>query len=150
MTRRSGIKLDHDGKVDAVSIGKSRLEYLLVAGTDEIFLVEAAVRLVVKTDYWLNRNDFLRYVEIYGNPPEAAGIWFQPALMALDNGELRADEESSSILRIAGSLVVPYELILREVVESIGEANIKHVAEAIMYAASFTEGVAYPKRQPRS
>lgn len=116
---------------------------LLALGVEGIYLLEASLRLIVNHDYWLRRSDFAQFI-VLGDPPGAASIDFVAATSALDHGQLQADSEQASILRIAASLATAYPVILREVVEGIEAPNIKHVAEAIMYADGFLESTAEP------
>src|SRR5437588_3417319 len=111
-----------EGKVvSAASLDKNQLEDLLWKGASTVFLQEAAVRLLIKHGYWLHQEAFLGFVKIFHNPTEMAGIQWESALSALDDGQLSADHEQASILRIAGSICTFYRLSLRDVVEGIDQ-----------------------------
>ncbi len=135
----------------AEDIEPDRLADLLMAGTGEILCVEASVRLLVRHGFWLRHRGFLRHVELFGDPVEAAGVHWKDVMAAFDEDGLGlrvnadfTDQEAANILRIAASLHTFYQLSLRDVMERIGRDGIKHVAEAIMYADGYTGSVAQP------
>lgn len=124
--------------------GFDRLSELLMKGASEIFIQEAATRLLIRHAYWVQNEAFQQYIVVY-NGGEDAGIDFKRATAALDAGDLVGeDEEPEKILRIAASLSIMYPINLREEVEGIDAANIKHVAEAIMYADGYLHATADP------
>jgi hypothetical protein len=119
-------------------------ERVLIAGSSEVFLVEAAVRLVARHDYWLHLPEFREFVEYY--PPDGAGIWFKAAAQALDDGKLVIrDQEDGNVLRIAASLATMYRVIIREVIENNSPETLKLIAEAMMYADGFLTSTAHPR-----
>jgi hypothetical protein len=135
----------YENSIPATRLDRDHLAMLLHEGANGVFLQEAAVRLIVRHEYWLKHEDFLEFVVVYGDPPETAGIDWIAALRALDGGELRAEHEEASLLRIAGSIGSFYPICLRDMIEGIDLENIKHIAEAIMYADGFLGSVAQPK-----
>jgi len=115
-----------------------------MASAGEVFLVEAAIRLIARHGYWLHNAGFLKFVGF--STPDAAAIRFKQAAEALDAGELTVrDDEDANVLRLAASLVTSYRLILREAVENNSRETIKLIAEAIMYADGFTTSEATPR-----
>lgn len=136
--------MQYEDSIAAADLDKRDLDRLLMEGAGGIYLNEASARLLIRHDFWLGQRDFLEYVVVYGDPPEAAGIDWPAALKALERGELRCDSEQRSILKIAGSISTFYLVSLREVVENIDRENIRHIAEAIMYADGFLGSTANP------
>ena len=125
------------------SLAYDDLVDLLMKGTSGLYIWEAAVRLLARHGYWLRDPGFLRFVEL-NDEHLYASIDMTEAVAALDRGELHGDEEATNILRIAASLTIFYQVSFRDVCERISMENIKHVAEAIMYADSFLGSVATP------
>jgi hypothetical protein len=123
--------------------GFDRMCEMLMKGASEIFLHESAVRLLIRHAFWIQNEEFQQYIAIY-NGGEEAGIDFKSATAAIDAGELVGDEEAVKILRIAASLSIMYPINLREQVEGIDAVNIRHVAEAIMYADGYLHAIADP------
>lgn len=124
-------------------LDREELFRLLINGASGMYLHEAAVVLLDKHGYWLGREDFLTYVDV-DRSNDWAAIDYRRLMPALDGGNLPAGEEEAKILRIAASLSGIYPVLLREVVEGIDLANIKLVAEAIMYADGFLSSTAQP------
>jgi hypothetical protein len=131
--------------VSAAELGTSQLAELLFTGCGGMFLAEASMRLLIRHGYWLTQESFLAHVDVYGDPPQFAGVNFTPLMAALDNRELPGDHEQQSILQIAASLLGKRAVVLRHVCQNIDPEHIKHVAEAIMYTDGFLESVAEPR-----
>ncbi|NJC69868.1 hypothetical protein HC031_09070 [Planosporangium thailandense] len=130
----------------AENLDTDELIALLHLGTDELFYIEAAVRLVERHRYWLEQPTFRRFIELFDNPyPRSAGIWWKDAVAALDRGELECDQEAANVLRIAASIATFYQVSFRDVMESLSPETMKHAAEALMCAGGYTESVATPK-----
>jgi hypothetical protein len=124
---------------------KGELRSLLMRGASGVYLHEASIVLLARHGYWLVKDEFLRFVVPYDDPPVAAGIDWTAAMAALDSGDLRADEEDAAILRIASSIAGRSPVILFDVLQGIDRDNIRYVAEAVMYADGFLESVADPR-----
>ncbi len=131
--------------MDAFDLPYPKLLEFLMRGADDLNIIEASIRLLNRHGYWLRNREFLRFVEVFGDPPESAGIRWTEVTSALDEGRLRGDVESVNVLRISASISTFYMVSLRDVIERIGRENIKHVAEAIMYADGFLNSVADPR-----
>jgi len=131
--------------ISSRDVDKEQLRELLTRGAEGVFLIEAAIRLVIRHEYWLNNERFLDYVKIYGDPPAGAVIDFKPMMVEFDKDRFGAPDEEAHVLMIAASLCVPYFVCLREVVEGLDLDTIRLVAEAIMYADGFLESVADPR-----
>lgn len=118
---------------------------LLMKGASAVYLHEAAITLLARHGYWLSRKEFLRFVEVYDDPPAAAGIHWDAVVAALDGGDLSAGEEETAVLKIAASIAGHYGVFLYDVVQGLSRETVKYVAEAIMYADGFLESVADPR-----
>jgi hypothetical protein len=128
-----------------MEIDSGKIVSSLMKGAGAVYLHEASVILLARHGYWLQRNDFLRFVKVLKNPPDAAGIDWAAVIAAIDSGDLRADEEEIAILKISASIAGHFGLFLYDVVQGISRDNIKYVAEAIMYADGFLESIADPQ-----
>lgn len=120
----------------------------LMRGGGGLFLVEAAIRLLIRHGVWLEDPNFSKFL-VYDDAYNWIGVDLAAAAAALEAGELPGDEEDQKILKIAASLGSnkAYRISLRDVMEGIDQENIKHVAEAMMYADGFLESVADPRSQ---
>lgn len=123
------------------------LSELLKLGTHNLYYAEAAVQLLIRHGYWLKQPEFRRFIEVFDHlTPACAGISWADAAAVLDRGELQAiDQEAANVLRIAASLATFYQLSFRDVMERLSPEAMKHAAEAMMYAAGYTESIAVPK-----
>src|SRR5262245_58934812 len=111
-----------EGRVDidyVLSLDDATLDSLLMRGSSYVRLQVAATRLVFRHGYWFKSREFLRFVEVYGEPVFSAGIQWKDALDALDQGRLASDREAADVLRIAASIGSVYPVDGREVIAFI-------------------------------
>jgi hypothetical protein len=128
-----------------MELDRDALVSLLMRGASAVYLHEASVLLLAHHEHWLRRPDFRRFVELYGDPPEAAGVQWDAVVTALESGRLPAGEEETAVLKIAASLAGHHAVSLYDVVQGLSRDTVKHVAEALMYADGFLESVADPR-----
>ncbi|MFI5908164.1 hypothetical protein [Dactylosporangium sp. NPDC051541] len=132
VTMRDVDRLDHD-----------QLAAGLMEGAVGVWVVEAAMRLIIRHGALLKNQRFLDFVIV--DPDGTAAIDFDAAVAAFEAGALPLEyDEDRNILYIAASLVGRVAIRLKEFIDSNDPTAIKHIAEAMMYADGYLNGVAEP------
>ena len=127
--------------VNAEEIGTDVLIEMLRNGTDGLYYMDAATRLLSRHRFWLEQKEFRRFVQLYDDG--SAGIWFERAATALDEGALTAPGfEESNVLRAAASIATFYRISLRDVSERLSPEVMRLVAEAFMEAGGYAQSTA--------
>ena len=114
-----------------------RLTAALRAHARGLFIVEAAVELLVGHRLWLRRTDFIDdYVEtvptLLGDIPMACVNW-PAAITALDNGSLPCSSGEDQMLRLAASLADGIPVDLRDALTRLDSDNLDLLIQAALH-----------------
>lgn len=115
-----------------------RLTAALRAHARGLFIVEAAVELLVGHRFWLGLIDFVdNYVDIacdLPHPTPMAWVDWPAAITALDTGALVCSSSEAGMLRIAAGLADGIPVNLHDALTSLDDTNLNLVATSVLHA----------------
>lgn len=118
----------------------------LYTGVKGLLWYEAAVELLIENEGWLRRGDLRAYIAYWpaGTGDEdvdfpVAEIQWPQVTAAIQNGEFPASSGERQILMAACGLTGHGDWPLREALDSLGEANLTTVLQAIVHGRGWHE-----------
>ncbi|SEH04144.1 hypothetical protein SAMN05444920_1702 [Nonomuraea solani] len=128
---------------------RHELACALTLGATGLPCVQAGVELLIDTDIWLHRPDFVtEYITIdTGLATALAFVDWDGAITAVQEGRLPCSGGERAVLRIAASMSGGIPVDLRDVLTSLDGVNLALAATAIGAAAGHPAGSAAPWKE---
>ncbi|MFD1659459.1 hypothetical protein ACFSL4_14920 [Streptomyces caeni] len=128
---------------DFSSFSANQFADALRRGTDGLWSLDAAVRLLAHHGIWMKSPELRSLVQ--GGIDENGEVWagFDVRRMkeAIDSGELGEWREDLAILLIAMSLYADFPISLRYTCENLSKQNLTLVGEALFKACGYEVGL---------
>ncbi|MBF8194509.1 hypothetical protein ITP53_54420 [Nonomuraea sp. K274] len=121
----------------------------LTLGATGLPCVQAGVELLIDTDIWLHRPDFIdEFITIDADVATAlAFVDWDAAITALNSGRLPCSGGERAVLRIAASMSGGIPVDLRDTLTSLDGVNLAAAAAAVRHAAGHPAASPSPWRQ---